>query len=77
MRWALWIVIGVIAAITWHYKYDDWAHALFVIWGIGLFYLFNSTMKAKVPNNVQKYILGFMVVVIFVSVVLAVLNSTR
>jgi len=31
MRWALWIVIGVIAAITWHYKYDDWGHALFVI----------------------------------------------
>lgn len=77
INWALWIVIGVTAALAWYYRYDDLAHALSVIWGIGLFYLLNLILQAKVPSNIQKYLLGFIVAVTFLVVFLATRNLTR
>lgn len=76
-RWVLWIVFGISAPIAWYYGYDYLAHFLSLAWAIGLFYLLNSVMQAKVPSNVQKYILGFVAVVMFLSVFLASLNLAQ
>lgn len=77
VRWALWIIFGVSVPIAWYYRYGDLAYFLSLAWVIGLFYQLNLIMQAKVPSKVQKYILGVVIVIIFLSVSLITLNLAR
>ncbi|HCG99440.1 MAG TPA: hypothetical protein DE036_06530 [Actinobacteria bacterium] len=77
IRLTLWIAIGVAAALSWYYGYDDLSRMLALAWVVGLFALLNSTIQVKVPRNLHKYVFGATFVVVFVVVLITTLNSTR
>jgi hypothetical protein len=77
IRLTLWVAIGVAAALSWNYSYDDLARMLALAWVVGLFALLNSTIQTKVPRNLHKYVFGVTFAVVFVVVLIATLNATR
>lgn len=77
IRLALWIAIGLAAALSWSYRYDDLARMLALAWVVGLFALLNSVIQTKVSRNLHKYVFGGTFAIVFAVVLAATINATR